>query len=44
VQNLDTASVFLGALAGMADTTAAPLPRGSYCTEARQKGTQRLAA
>src|SRR5215204_5655425 len=32
---LDTASVVLGALAGMADTSAAPLPRGSYFTEAR---------
>jgi hypothetical protein len=35
VQYLDTASVVLGALAGMADTPAAPLPRGSYFTEAR---------
>jgi len=35
MQYLDTASVVLGALAGMADTPAAPLlPRGSYFTEA----------
>src|SRR5919112_6360905 len=32
-----TASVFLGALAGMADAPAAPLPRGSYFTEARRR-------
>src|SRR5215210_1476539 len=34
MQYLDTASVVLGALAGMADTPAARLPRGSYFTEA----------
>src|SRR5829696_4778230 len=42
VQYLDTASVVLGALAGMADTLAAPLlPRGSYFTEARIRGIPR---
>jgi hypothetical protein len=44
VQYLDSASVVLGALAGMADTPAAPLPRGSYFTEARIREIPRTSA
>src|SRR5215210_767939 len=44
MQYLDTASVVLGALAGMADTPAAPLPKGSYFTEARIREILRISA
>src|ERR671911_2442505 len=44
VQYLDSASVVLGALAGMADTFAAALPSGSYFTEARIRETLRTSA